>query len=88
MANKMRILINGGDTMLGRAINLCCRYQSTGDPDVTDSLPASYYLGISLHPSALATDKSIDEIGALMQMGVIFGKITWVFESRIPPSGY
>ena len=47
----IRILLNGGDNMLGRAVQLSFPVQSPGEEDITDSVPASHYLDMCLHPS-------------------------------------
>lgn len=47
-----RILINGGDNMLGRAVNLSLGHQVEGEEFITDSCPAAYYLAKALHPSS------------------------------------
>lgn len=40
----MRILLQGGDNMLGRAVQLTLPYQSPGDANITDSQSAQQYL--------------------------------------------
>lgn len=48
-ARPVRFLIYGGDSMLGRAVNLTLPWQSPGDEVVTDSCMASHYLQMALH---------------------------------------
>lgn len=38
--------------MLGRAVQLSCFHRTPGEEAVTDSMPAAYYLQLSLHPSS------------------------------------
>eukprot|EP00571_Detonula_confervacea_P016399 CAMPEP_0172303692 /NCGR_PEP_ID=MMETSP1058-20130122/5203_1 /TAXON_ID=83371 /ORGANISM="Detonula confervacea, Strain CCMP 353" /LENGTH=494 /DNA_ID=CAMNT_0013014625 /DNA_START=1017 /DNA_END=2501 /DNA_ORIENTATION=- len=50
-SSLVRILLNGGDNMLGRAVQLTCQTQSHGEEKIRDSCPAAYYLRSSLeHP--------------------------------------
>jgi hypothetical protein len=70
----IRLLLNGGDNMLGRGIQLSCWHQSIGDDAIMDSMPAKYYLQKALHPSAVSsTDLKLDEIRELNR----HGKYTW-----------
>lgn len=55
------ILICGGDSMLGRAVNLTLPRQSPGDESVTDSCPASWYLQAALHRDARCMAPSFGE---------------------------
>lgn len=45
----LRLLIYGGDNMLGRAVNLTLPHQSPGDELVADSCTAQHYLERALH---------------------------------------
>lgn len=63
--NKIRILFNGGDNMLGRAVQLSFPVQAPGEEDVRDSCAASHYLDMCLrHPSGHegGSDPNLNEI--------------------------
>lgn len=45
----VRVLIYGGDAMLGRAVNLTLPHQSPGDEHIADSCEAEHYLEMALH---------------------------------------
>jgi len=45
----VRVLIYGGDSMLGRGVNLTLPQQSPGDERVTDSCTTEHYLLMALH---------------------------------------
>ena len=69
-SHLLRIVFNGGDNMLGRAVQLSFPVQSPGEADITDSCPASHYLDLALHPSAHPDgDPSIDKIRRLNAEG-------------------
>jgi len=48
--DPIRVLLNGGDNMLGRAVQLTFPHQAKGDHSITDSCPAWHYLDLSMHP--------------------------------------
>lgn len=47
--NTIRILIHGGDNMLGRAVQLSFPVQAPGDELIRDSCTAEHYLTMALH---------------------------------------
>ena len=49
----MRIILQGGDNMFGRAIQLTLSFQTPGDADITDSQSAKDYLFDILSPNQL-----------------------------------
>lgn len=56
----IRILFGGGDTMLGRAVQLTFPYQAPGEEEITDSCTASHYVDLSLnHPSTPTKTKEL-----------------------------
>jgi hypothetical protein len=59
---SIRLVFNGGDNMLGRAVALSCAHRTLGNGNIIDSMPASYYLKLSLHPSDSDTDVPIETI--------------------------
>lgn len=48
----LRIMLHGGDNMLGRAVQLTLAVQAPGEERLRDSCTAEYYLDMCLHPSA------------------------------------
>jgi len=53
----IRILLNGGDNMLGRAIQLSFPVQAPGEEEIRDSCTASHYVSLALnHPSGHGDD--------------------------------
>lgn len=68
---SIRILLNGGDNMLGRAVQLSFPVQAPGEEGIRDSCPASHYLDMCLeHPSGHATtDLSLEGIRKLNERG-------------------
>lgn len=59
----MRILIHGGDNMLGRAVQLTFPVQAAGEDLIKDSCTAAHYSDLCLnHPSGRENDLSLDEI--------------------------
>ncbi|KAL9189585.1 hypothetical protein ACHAXT_009260 [Thalassiosira profunda] len=67
---RLRIAFNGGDNMLGRAVQLTFPAQAPGEEHITDSCPASHYLNMCLHPSGHPDgDPSIEEIHRLNKEG-------------------
>lgn len=58
--NILRILFNGGDNMLGRAVQLSFPVQAENEAQLRDSCTAEHYLNMCLHPSA--DEMSLDQI--------------------------
>lgn len=50
-SKMLRIVLNGGDNMLGRAVQLSFPIQAPNEEYITDSCPASHYLNMCLHAS-------------------------------------
>lgn len=66
----LRLLLNGGDNMLGRAVQLSFPIQAKNEENIMDSCPASHYLDMCLHQSGKpGKDLSIDEIRHLNKHG-------------------
>jgi poly-gamma-glutamate synthesis protein (capsule biosynthesis protein) len=62
----IRILLHGGDNMLGRAVQLSFPVQAPGEELITDSCTASHYLDMCLnHPSGRERNPNLAEIRAL-----------------------
>jgi hypothetical protein len=70
-ASTIRILFNGGDNMLGRAVQLSFPEQSPGEELIRDSCTAAHYLDMCLrHPSGHGTPElSLSEIRELNKEG-------------------
>ena len=69
-SNLIRLVFNGGDNMLGRAVQLTFPTQAPGEEDISDSCPASHYLTMCLHPSGHPDgDPGLTEIRELNQKG-------------------
>jgi poly-gamma-glutamate capsule biosynthesis protein CapA/YwtB (metallophosphatase superfamily) len=47
----LRVVFNGGDNMLGRAVQLSFPTQAPGEELITDSCPGYHYLDLCMHPS-------------------------------------
>jgi poly-gamma-glutamate synthesis protein (capsule biosynthesis protein) len=60
-STMLRILFNGGDNMLGRAIQLTLPTQSPNESLLRDSCSSQHYLEMGLHPAGRAT-KTLEEI--------------------------
>eukprot|EP00457_Paulinella_chromatophora_P006725 gb/GEZN01006744.1/.p1 GENE.gb/GEZN01006744.1/~~gb/GEZN01006744.1/.p1 ORF type:complete len:455 (-),score=50.92 gb/GEZN01006744.1/:155-1519(-) len=58
---KLRLIIQGGDNMLGRGVQLTLPVQSQGDAHIRDSCPAWYYLQQALHRSSIETQWQVVE---------------------------
>lgn len=66
----LRVVFNGGDNMLGRAVQLSFHNQSPGEELIRDSCPSSHYLDMCLHPSGHPDgDLTLDEIRRQNQKG-------------------
>lgn len=69
MATKresIRILVHGGDNMLGRAVQLSFPVQAPGEEFIKDSCTAQHYLDMCLdHPSGRDHDPSLAELRRL-----------------------
>jgi poly-gamma-glutamate capsule biosynthesis protein CapA/YwtB (metallophosphatase superfamily) len=50
-SKNLRVVFNGGDNMLGRAVQLSFPVQAPGEEHITDSCPGYHYLHMCLHPS-------------------------------------
>jgi hypothetical protein len=70
-ASTIRILFNGGDNMLGRAVQLSFPHQSPGEELIRDSCTASHYLDMCIqHPSGHGKPElSLSEIRELNKEG-------------------
>lgn len=63
-AGRLHLVIQGGDNMLGRAVQLTLPAQSPGDAEVTDSMPAQWYLAQALRGTNALELASIREANA------------------------
>lgn len=65
--NSIRILLHGGDNMLGRAVQLSFPVQAPGEEFIRDSCTAKHYLNMCLdHPSGSGKDDAtLEEIRLL-----------------------
>lgn len=63
---KMRIVLQGGDNMLGRAIQLTLPYQTPGDENITDSQTAQDYLDDILPHPDIATIRELNRDGSYL----------------------
>ena len=64
--SSLRILIHGGDNMLGRAVQLSFPVQAPGEEFIKDSCTASHYLNLCLdHPSGRENDPTLQEIRSM-----------------------
>ncbi|KAL7551835.1 hypothetical protein ACHAWF_015035 [Thalassiosira exigua] len=69
-SKNLRIAFNGGDNMLGRAVQLSFPSQAPGEEYISDSCPAFHYLDMCLHPSGHPDgDPRLDEIRRLNREG-------------------
>ena len=74
----IRILVHGGDNMLGRAVQLSLPVQSPGEEDITDSCPASHYLDMCLnHPSWSDHSKKNPNLKEIRKLNLDGGKYLW-----------
>jgi len=65
-SSSLRILVHGGDNMLGRAVQLSFPVQAPGEELISDSCTASHYVDMCLnHPSGRQDDPTLEEIRAL-----------------------
>jgi poly-gamma-glutamate synthesis protein (capsule biosynthesis protein) len=64
--SSLRILIHGGDNMLGRAVQLSFPVQAPGEELIKDSCTAAHYLDLCLdHPSGRENDPTLQEIRSM-----------------------
>jgi poly-gamma-glutamate capsule biosynthesis protein CapA/YwtB (metallophosphatase superfamily) len=65
-SSSLRILVHGGDNMLGRAVQLSFPVQASGEELIRDSCTAAHYVDLCLdHPSGRKHDLNLKEIRAL-----------------------
>ena len=65
-SSSLRILVHGGDNMLGRAVQLSFPIQAHGEELIKDSCTAAHYLDMCLgHPSGGEHDPNLDEVRTL-----------------------
>uniref|UniRef100_A0A7S4RXS8 Capsule synthesis protein CapA domain-containing protein n=1 Tax=Ditylum brightwellii TaxID=49249 RepID=A0A7S4RXS8_9STRA len=62
-SKNLRVVFNGGDNMLGRAVQLSFPIQAPDEEVITDSCPGYHYLDMCMHPSGHpGGDLSLSEI--------------------------
>ncbi|KAL7489674.1 hypothetical protein ACHAW6_015361 [Cyclotella cf. meneghiniana] len=75
-SNLIRILFNGGDNMLGRAVQLSFPVQSPNEALLRDSCTAEHYLHMSLHPTTTHAHENIRSLEEIRRAN-INGSYLW-----------
>jgi poly-gamma-glutamate synthesis protein (capsule biosynthesis protein) len=74
-SSTLRILVHGGDNMLGRAVQLSLPVQAPGEELIRDSCTALHYLDMCLnHPSGRQDDPTLE---AIREMNARQGSYLW-----------
>ena len=74
----IRILIAGGDCMLGRAVQLTLPAQTPGEELIKDSCTAQHYLNLCLnHPSATATPTDTPDLHQIRKLNAHRAGYLW-----------
>jgi poly-gamma-glutamate capsule biosynthesis protein CapA/YwtB (metallophosphatase superfamily) len=77
-SSMVRVLVAGGDTMLGRAVQLTFPHQSPGEEWIRDSCTAQHYLDMSLnHPSGGSATGNSPDLEEIRQRNAKGGSYLW-----------